>query len=184
MKILCNIKRIFSGRLLLFLLLVVSFLFLLWGLLSYYLYGHLDYAYFFFKEIYIIILVTLFGFLLVASSNLINTASTAIYYSGAFTIEDSNEEKHENRRRDIVNSTADTCLYLLILFLFSISLWISTLLAIQQENITHFYIFSFLCILLLISFVLLMVYQMYIAADLKEKSAESYKSKLNSSLFA
>ena len=164
-----------------FLLLAASSLLLLWVLLSYYLYGHLDYAYFFFEEIYIIILVTLFGFLLVTSSNLINTASTAIYYSGASTVEDSEEEKHENRRRVIVNFMADTCLYLLILFLFSVSLWILTLLAIQKENITHFYIFSFLCMLLLISFVLLMVYQMYAAADLKEKSAEGHKSKLNGS---
>lgn len=176
MKISHTIKKPFGVSLLLLLLLIASLVFFSWTL-AFSFYSNLDYAYFFFEEIYIINLVTLFGFLLVASSTLINTASSAVYHSNPSFLEDKREEEHEKQRRGVINDISNLCLYLFALFLFSVSYWFLTLRAIQEENTTQFYIYSSICIVLMISLIALTISQMYISAHLKKGSAESYKNK-------
>lgn len=172
-------RKIFGIPASLFLLLTISSLLLLWCLWSYHLNGNLAYAYFFFEEIYIIISVTLFGFLLVASSSLIHTASaTKIYLAPQMYSHDIDEnEGYEDRRRNITDNAPGICLSLLLLFIFSIASWIGTLFAIQKESIGEFYIYAFLCIALMIFSVGLTVYQIYIAARIREKSTESEQNK-------
>ena len=138
--------------------------------IPYFLLGEIEYAVIFFEEIYMIVFITLFGFLLVTARGLMTTINTLKERADIYErLGGSERELSTKERKNIMNDSESFHVFLFIIFIFTLFSWTLTMISIQHEAYQYFFAFSFICLSLMIDAVILIIYQMYVTSKLEAK---------------